>query len=296
MPRQRGEPPSCASSPVELIEPNPRPAAAARSTTSALRRAGRVDRASAACCSRCSSARWPAAATSWSPASAAGAPRSWPASSASRRSSASRDDAERARGGADREHGARGPQPGRGGARLRRAGRGARPDREEVGRRVGRSRVAISNLMRLLDLPDEALDAARGRRADRGPRPRAAAGRRPRRPPPARPRGRRRGLVGARDRGGARARPSGRAQTARERAGRDPSRPRSAPRWRSPRTLGAALGRDVRVRPRGTGYKVELALRRPRRGAAALAPAPDARREPPSRAERRYTRAARAGD
>jgi ParB family chromosome partitioning protein len=30
--------------------------------------------------------------------------------------------------------------------------------REEVGQRVGRSRVAVSNLIRLLDLPDEALD------------------------------------------------------------------------------------------------------------------------------------------
>ena len=30
--------------------------------------------------------------------------------------------------------------------------------REEVGRRVGRSRVAVSNLMRLLDLPDEVLE------------------------------------------------------------------------------------------------------------------------------------------
>jgi ParB family chromosome partitioning protein len=30
--------------------------------------------------------------------------------------------------------------------------------REDVGRRVGRSRVAVSNLMRLLDLPDEALE------------------------------------------------------------------------------------------------------------------------------------------
>src|SRR3954468_8824419 len=30
--------------------------------------------------------------------------------------------------------------------------------RDEVGRRVGRSRVAVSNLVRLLDLPDEALD------------------------------------------------------------------------------------------------------------------------------------------
>ncbi len=31
--------------------------------------------------------------------------------------------------------------------------------REEVGRRVGRSRVAVSNLIRLLDLPDEAIEA-----------------------------------------------------------------------------------------------------------------------------------------
>src|ERR1700724_899528 len=30
--------------------------------------------------------------------------------------------------------------------------------REEVGRRVGRSRVAVSNLVRLLDLPEEALE------------------------------------------------------------------------------------------------------------------------------------------
>ena len=36
--------------------------------------------------------------------------------------------------------------------------------REDVGRRVGRSRVAVSNLMRLLDLPDEALELiAQGR-------------------------------------------------------------------------------------------------------------------------------------
>jgi ParB family chromosome partitioning protein len=31
--------------------------------------------------------------------------------------------------------------------------------REEVGQRVGRGRVAVSNLIRLLDLPDEALEA-----------------------------------------------------------------------------------------------------------------------------------------
>ena len=34
--------------------------------------------------------------------------------------------------------------------------------REEVGRRVGRSRVAVSNLVRLLDLPDEAIELLRG--------------------------------------------------------------------------------------------------------------------------------------
>ncbi len=43
--------------------------------------------------------------------------------------------------------------------------------REEVGLRVGRSRVAVANLIRLLDLPDEALAAGRARRAHRGPWP-----------------------------------------------------------------------------------------------------------------------------
>ena len=82
--------------------------------------------------------------------------------------------------GADREHGARGPQPGRGGPRLRRAGRGPRLSKEEVARRVGRSRSAISNLIRLLDLPDQVLDLLASGRAQRGPRPRAARGRRTR--------------------------------------------------------------------------------------------------------------------
>ena len=53
--------------------------------------------------------------------------------------------------------------------------------REEVGRRVGRSRVAVSNLMRLLDLPDEAIELLQHGRAQRGPWPGAAARRRPRR-------------------------------------------------------------------------------------------------------------------
>jgi ParB family chromosome partitioning protein len=40
--------------------------------------------------------------------------------------------------------------------------------REEVGRRVGRSRVAISNLLRLLDLPDEALELIAAGRLSEG--------------------------------------------------------------------------------------------------------------------------------
>ena len=72
--------------------------------------------------------------------------------------------------------------------------------KEEVGRRVGRSRVAISNLIRLLDLPEEALELIEDGCAQRGPRagdphlqgPRPAQAPRVRSP--------RRGLVGARDR------------------------------------------------------------------------------------------------
>ena len=112
--------------PVELISPNP------RQPRRALRRgvAGRrwPDRsASAACCSRCSCAPQPGGATSWSPASGAGARRSSPACRAIPALVREREDARGARARADREHGARGPQPDRGGARLRGAGRGARP-------------------------------------------------------------------------------------------------------------------------------------------------------------------------
>ena len=40
--------------------------------------------------------------------------------------------------------------------------------REEVGRRVGRSRVAVSNLIRLLDLPDEAIELIAARALSEG--------------------------------------------------------------------------------------------------------------------------------
>ena len=92
--------------------------------------------------------------------------------------------------------------------------------REEVGRRVGRSRVAVSNLLRLLDLPDEALDADRGRLAVGGPRPRAADGARPRRAPPP-------GARAPTHRAGRSARPRTRARAA---AGRDEAEHRGEPR------------------------------------------------------------------
>ena len=133
--------------------------------------------------------------------------------------------------------------------------------REDVGRRVGRSRVAVSNLLRLLDLPDEVLDLLVGGRLTRGPRPRAADGARPRRPPPPRPRGRR-----------TRAGPSAQTEArAREAAGRGTRRRRDAPgarrepiptRSKRPPTARRCARRarsaPSPVAPRGDGYQVTL--------------------------------------
>ena len=130
--------------------------------------------------------------------------------------------------------------------------------REEVGRRVGRSRVAISNLLRLLDLPDAALELVErgdlteghGRallladdHADRRRLARAA-------------------VDGgwsvrvleqrARDsNGGVRVVRKGRARV-------HPDQEAAAAEIAE--RLAEAFGTDVRVRPRGTGYKVELAF------------------------------------
>jgi ParB family chromosome partitioning protein len=127
--------------------------------------------------------------------------------------------------------------------------------RESVGLRVGRSRVAVSNLLRLLDLPDEAiallesgaLTAGHGRAlllaADHGDR---------------------RDLARMAVAEGW----SVRALEGRARAANDPVAPRRttteahpdqiAAATRITDELGSALGIDVTVRPRGTGYRVEL--------------------------------------
>jgi ParB family chromosome partitioning protein len=131
--------------------------------------------------------------------------------------------------------------------------------REEVGLRVGRSRVAVSNLLRLLDLPDEALalleagDLTEGHgRALLLAEDHAA---------------RRRLARAAVDEGW-----SVRALEARARAANGAAA--AAPKRATPalhpdqeaalttiaETLGGAFGKEVRVRPSGGGYRVELEL------------------------------------
>jgi ParB family chromosome partitioning protein len=134
--------------------------------------------------------------------------------------------------------------------------------REDVGRRVGRSRVAVSNLLRLLDLPDEVLELlAAGHLSE----------------------GHGRALLTAADHDARRrlARAavqedwSVRQTEARAReAGRRPSPPRRARSARphpdqveAARRLGdalaRALGTEVHVAPRGAGYRVVLDLEDP---------------------------------
>jgi ParB family chromosome partitioning protein len=130
--------------------------------------------------------------------------------------------------------------------------------REEVGRRVGRSRVAVSNLLRLLDLPDEALALVEDGSLTEGHG---------------------RALLLADDHAARRsiaraAVQDGWSVRVVEQRAREANAPaRSAKRGRAAvhpdqeaaaarisEALGTALGTEVRVRPRGTGYKVELAF------------------------------------
>jgi len=137
--------------------------------------------------------------------------------------------------------------------------------RESVGLRVGRSRVAVTNLLRLLDLPDEVL--ALLERGDLSS-------------------GHGRALLLASDHADRRrlARSavaeswSVRTLEARAREANAPPADPAAPAAGSPRTLhpdqvaaveqiadawGGALGIEVVVKPRGNGYRVELAFEDP---------------------------------
>jgi ParB family chromosome partitioning protein len=130
--------------------------------------------------------------------------------------------------------------------------------REAVGRRVGRSRVAVSNLLRLLDLPDEALALVEDGSLTEG-HGRALL--------LADDHADRRSIARAAVQGGwsvrvveQRAREANAPARAakRGRAAVHPDQEAAAARISD--ALGAALGVEVRARPRGTGYKVELAF------------------------------------
>jgi len=138
--------------------------------------------------------------------------------------------------------------------------------REEVGRRVGRSRVAVSNLMRLLELPDEALERIEDGALSEG-HGRALL--------LAADHGARRSLARAAVAGGwsvrvteDRARASnaaspGTAGTADRRSLRHPDEEQAAREIAD--ALGGALGADVRVRAaRGGGYRAEISFETPR--------------------------------
>lgn len=129
--------------------------------------------------------------------------------------------------------------------------------REDVGRRVGRSRVSVSNLVRLLDLPDDSLELletgalteGHGRalllaedHADRRRLGRAAA----------------QGGWSVREvESRARAANAGAEKPPRRRAA--PAHPdQEAAITALGEAYGELLGRDVAVRPRGVGYRIEV--------------------------------------
>jgi ParB family chromosome partitioning protein len=134
--------------------------------------------------------------------------------------------------------------------------------REAVGRRVGRSRVAVSNLMRLLDLPDDVLDLlAAGHLSEGHGRALLTA---------ADHEDRRRLARAVVQEGWSVRQTETRARDAGRRARYSPRRRAAAhhpDQVEAARRLGDALGRalgtDVHVSPRGTGYRVVLDLEDP---------------------------------
>ncbi len=131
--------------------------------------------------------------------------------------------------------------------------------RESVGLRVGRSRVSVTNLLRLLDLPDEALDLLERGELSRG-HGRALL--------LATDHGERRRLAHSAAAEGWSVRVlEGRARAANAPAAASKAKPapalhadQQAAAEQIADALGGALGVDVTVRSRGSGYRVELAF------------------------------------
>jgi ParB family chromosome partitioning protein len=131
--------------------------------------------------------------------------------------------------------------------------------REELGRRIGRSRVAVSNLLRLLDLPDDALDLLATKQLSEG-HGRAVL--------MAPDHDDRRRLARAAAAEGwsvreteARARALTAPTEGRVRHGSHALHPdQAAAAQQIGELFGRALGTDVKVRPRGAGYRLSLAF------------------------------------
>jgi ParB family chromosome partitioning protein len=147
--------------------------------------------------------------------------------------------------------------------------------REAVGKKVGRSRVAISNLLRILDLPDDALKLLESGALTEG-HGRALL--------LAEDQNDRKRLAHTAAAGGwsvrvteERARQANAASATSSRAPAAIHPDQAAAASEIADALGGALGTEVKVRPRGTGYKVELAVDSL---AAALALAQRVRRAP----------------
>jgi ParB family transcriptional regulator, chromosome partitioning protein len=136
--------------------------------------------------------------------------------------------------------------------------------REDIGRRVGRSRVAVSNLLRLLDLPDEVLDLlAAGHLSEGHGRALLTASDHDTRRRLARRAVEEGWSVRQTE---ARARAGGR-RGAPRRAVAEPADAAHPDQVEAARRLGDALGRalgtEVQVAPRGDGYRVVLELADP---------------------------------
>jgi ParB family chromosome partitioning protein len=136
--------------------------------------------------------------------------------------------------------------------------------REDVGRRVGRSRVAVSNLLRLLDLPDEVLDLlAAGHLTEGHGRALLTASDHDVRRSLARTAVEEGWSVRQTE---ARAREGGRRAARRisdGHRGADPHPDQVEAARRLGDALGRALGTEVQVAPRGHGYRVTLEVSDP---------------------------------
>ena len=143
--------------------------------------------------------------------------------------------------------------------------------REDVGRRVGRGRVAVSNLMRLLDLPDEVLEQLeQGRLSEGHGRALLLAGDHGSRRSLARTavaegwsvrvvEARARASNAAAGAGGGGARKGG--AKGEQRGGRAAHPDQEEAAREIAEALGGALGADVQVKPtRGGGYRAELSF------------------------------------